>query len=546
MLDPEDYQELSAGWPSGAEREAEINQLIAILHDKLERGRHRGQVAGRAKHFYSIRKKMHEGGREFDQIYDIIAFRVLISYRARLLRRARRHPLALDAGARPLQGLHRDAEAEHVPVAAHHGHRAQGRAVEVQIRTARDAPDRRAGHRRALALQGEEERPRQVRRRLHLAPPADGVAEGSQGSARVPRHGPARPLPGRGLRLHAQGRRQGAARGLDADRLRLRRAHRRRAPLRRRQGQRQARAAALHAPERRHRRGHHLARRSIRAATGSRSSSPPAPARRSTSGSRSRSGPARSPSGRSCSSARPGSTACRRPTLLASDEMRKLLADLGFPSPDDLLASVGYGKTSVQQVLGQACARRPSTRSTSRRRARRQGAAEARRRGQDPRGRRPPGAVRQVLRAGPRRRHRGLHHPRPRAHRARARLPDRGQERAREGADHRRRVGRRRARQAPGPDRRLHRPRPARSPRRDHRRDLLAPRQHHQGRHHRHRGPEGHQQLRRRGRRPPPAPGDHAGDPRGQGRLQRRARPHDSRMLACRCARRARSASLDA
>ena len=39
-------------------------------------------------------------------------------------------------------------------------------------------------------------------------------------------------------------------------------------------------------------------------------------------------------------------------TLLASDEMKRLLTDLGFPSTDDLLASVGYGKTSVQTVLG--------------------------------------------------------------------------------------------------------------------------------------------------------------------------------------------------
>jgi GTP diphosphokinase / guanosine-3',5'-bis(diphosphate) 3'-diphosphatase len=39
-------------------------------------------------------------------------------------------------------------------------------------------------------------------------------------------------------------------------------------------------------------------------------------------------------------------------TLLASDEMKRLLTELGFPSSDDLLASVGYGKTSVQQVLG--------------------------------------------------------------------------------------------------------------------------------------------------------------------------------------------------
>src|SRR6185503_17842545 len=39
-------------------------------------------------------------------------------------------------------------------------------------------------------------------------------------------------------------------------------------------------------------------------------------------------------------------------SLLASDDIRKVGAELGFPTVDDLLASMGYGKTSVQQVLG--------------------------------------------------------------------------------------------------------------------------------------------------------------------------------------------------
>jgi GTP pyrophosphokinase len=34
--------------------------------------------------------------------------------------------------------------------------------------------------------------------------------------------------------------------------------------------------------------------------------------------------------------------------------MKKLVSELGFPSTDDLLASIGYGKTSLQQVLGRA------------------------------------------------------------------------------------------------------------------------------------------------------------------------------------------------
>ncbi len=59
------------------EREAEINQLIAILQEKLGEVGIESKIAGRPKHFYSIWKKMHEGGREFDEIYDLTAVRVL-------------------------------------------------------------------------------------------------------------------------------------------------------------------------------------------------------------------------------------------------------------------------------------------------------------------------------------------------------------------------------------------------------------------------------------------------------------------------------------
>jgi len=37
--------------------------------------------------------------------------------------------------------------------------------------------------------------------------------------------------------------------------------------------------------------------------------------------------------------------------LLAGDEMSRAAADLGSPSPDDVLAAVGYGKASVHQLL---------------------------------------------------------------------------------------------------------------------------------------------------------------------------------------------------
>jgi GTP diphosphokinase / guanosine-3',5'-bis(diphosphate) 3'-diphosphatase len=80
VLHPEDYQELMRRVAKRRlEREAEINNLIALLHEKLGEVGIESKIAGRPKHFYSIWKKMHEGGREFDEIYDLTAVRVLTS-----------------------------------------------------------------------------------------------------------------------------------------------------------------------------------------------------------------------------------------------------------------------------------------------------------------------------------------------------------------------------------------------------------------------------------------------------------------------------------
>jgi GTP pyrophosphokinase len=78
VMQPEDYQDLMRRVAKRRlEREAEINQLIAILQEKLGEVDIESKIAGRPKHFYSIWKKMHEGGREFDEIYDLTAVRVL-------------------------------------------------------------------------------------------------------------------------------------------------------------------------------------------------------------------------------------------------------------------------------------------------------------------------------------------------------------------------------------------------------------------------------------------------------------------------------------
>ena len=59
------------------ERETDINAVITIIEKKLSEVGIESQIRGRPKHFYSIWKKMHDGGREFDEIYDLTAVRVI-------------------------------------------------------------------------------------------------------------------------------------------------------------------------------------------------------------------------------------------------------------------------------------------------------------------------------------------------------------------------------------------------------------------------------------------------------------------------------------
>ena len=77
-LNPADYVDLQKRVAKRRlEREADINQVIAILQRKLAEVGIDSQIRGRPKHFYSIWKKMHDQGREFDEIYDLTAVRVV-------------------------------------------------------------------------------------------------------------------------------------------------------------------------------------------------------------------------------------------------------------------------------------------------------------------------------------------------------------------------------------------------------------------------------------------------------------------------------------
>jgi GTP pyrophosphokinase len=60
-----------------ADRESQVDQAATILGLELEKADIPAAISGRAKHFYSIYDKMAKKGREFNEIYDLTAMRVI-------------------------------------------------------------------------------------------------------------------------------------------------------------------------------------------------------------------------------------------------------------------------------------------------------------------------------------------------------------------------------------------------------------------------------------------------------------------------------------
>jgi len=78
-LHPEEYSALAreVAWKK-EEREKYIQEVSSIISDKLTSYGLVGKVSGRPKHFYSIYKKMQAQNLEFEQVYDVIAFRIIL------------------------------------------------------------------------------------------------------------------------------------------------------------------------------------------------------------------------------------------------------------------------------------------------------------------------------------------------------------------------------------------------------------------------------------------------------------------------------------
>lgn len=78
-LDQVAYEEISVGIKQKQEeREQFITDIISSLELKLKDNNIKGQVTGRAKHFYSIFKKMFAQNKSLDEIYDLFAVRIIV------------------------------------------------------------------------------------------------------------------------------------------------------------------------------------------------------------------------------------------------------------------------------------------------------------------------------------------------------------------------------------------------------------------------------------------------------------------------------------
>jgi len=79
-LQPDEYKKLEYKYE--IERKAELNQYIEqirqIVDKRLIAEKINHQISGRFKHLYSIYQKMQEKNRQFDEIYDVFALRIVV------------------------------------------------------------------------------------------------------------------------------------------------------------------------------------------------------------------------------------------------------------------------------------------------------------------------------------------------------------------------------------------------------------------------------------------------------------------------------------
>ena len=79
-IDPKGYYDLVEKVAAKRrEREAYIQDVIQTLKEKMAEANIEGEIEGRPKHFYSIYRKMYMQHKSFEEIYDLLAIRVIVN-----------------------------------------------------------------------------------------------------------------------------------------------------------------------------------------------------------------------------------------------------------------------------------------------------------------------------------------------------------------------------------------------------------------------------------------------------------------------------------
>ncbi len=140
-LHPRKYEEIKQMVTERrADREEHVREASMVLQSELDKVDIPAEISGRAKHFYSIYDKMAKKGREFNEIYDLTAMRVIVERDGDEGTRDCYGALGLIHSLwRPMPGRFKD----YVAMPKFNGYRAlhttvigpQGRPLEMQVRT---------------------------------------------------------------------------------------------------------------------------------------------------------------------------------------------------------------------------------------------------------------------------------------------------------------------------------------------------------------------------------------------------------------------------
>ncbi|MFN2466787.1 MAG: bifunctional (p)ppGpp synthetase/guanosine-3',5'-bis(diphosphate) 3'-pyrophosphohydrolase [Gaiellaceae bacterium] len=140
-LHPRKYEEIKTMVSERrADREEHVREAAVVLQKELDKVDIPAEISGRAKHFYSIYDKMAKKGREFNEIYDLTAMRVIVERSAEEGTRDCYGALGLvHALWKPMPGRFKDF----IAMPKFNGYRAlhttvigpEGRPLEIQVRT---------------------------------------------------------------------------------------------------------------------------------------------------------------------------------------------------------------------------------------------------------------------------------------------------------------------------------------------------------------------------------------------------------------------------